>query len=42
LTVRENLQIGLTANPRKLRTVPGKVFEYFPTLQEMLDRKGAF
>jgi urea transport system ATP-binding protein len=40
LTVRENLQIGLTANPRKLRTMPGKVFEYFPMLQAMLDRKG--
>src|SRR5665213_2007616 len=40
LTVLENLQIGLTANPRKLRAVPAKVFEYFPMLQAMLDRKG--
>jgi len=42
LTVLENLQIGLTANPRNLRTVPAKVYEYFPMLHAMLDRKGGF
>jgi urea transport system ATP-binding protein len=40
LTVLENLQVGLMANPNRIRTVPNFVFEYFPALFEMLDRKG--
>ena len=40
LTVMENLQIGLEANPRRLRVVPDIVFTYFPMLKTMLGRKG--
>jgi urea transport system ATP-binding protein len=40
LTVLENLQVGLLANPRGLKTVPETVFEHFPALKTMLDRKG--
>jgi urea transport system ATP-binding protein len=40
LTVRENLQVGLMANPRKLRKVPDYIFDYFPALPPMFDRKG--
>jgi len=40
LTVLENLQVGLLANPRRLRAVPDVVFEYFPALKTMLERKG--
>lgn len=40
LTVLENLQIGMLTNPAKPRTVPEQVFQYFPQLQTMLDRKG--
>ncbi len=40
LTVLENLQIGMLANPERPRTVPEHVFEFFPMLREMLHRKG--
>ena len=40
LTVLENLQVGMLANPKKPRAVPERVFEYFPMLKEMLGRKG--
>ena len=40
LSVLENLQVGMLANPNKPRAVPPAVFEYFPGLKEMLDRKG--
>ena len=40
LTVLENLQVGLLANPERPRTVPESIFEYFPMLKTMLDRKG--
>src|SRR5689334_13518225 len=40
LTVLENLQVGLLANPNKLRAVPERVFEFFPMLKEFLGRKG--
>ncbi len=40
LSVRENLQIGLFANPDRPKTIPGFVFEYFPALGDMLERKG--
>ncbi len=40
LTVLENLQIGMLANPSRPRTVPEQVFEYFPMLKTMLSRKG--
>jgi urea transport system ATP-binding protein len=40
LTVEENLRIGLTANPAKPKTIPEHVFESFPMLKTMLQRKG--
>src|SRR5438874_13199992 len=40
LTVLENLQVGLLANPNKSRAVPQEIYEYFPKLREMLGRKG--
>jgi len=40
LTVLENLQVGMISNREKPDKVPLQVFEYFPALQEMLDRKG--
>jgi urea transport system ATP-binding protein len=36
----ENLQVGLLANPARPRAVPEFVFDYFPALKTMLDRKG--
>lgn len=40
LTVRENLHTGFAALPRDLRHVPEQVFELFPMLRDMLDRRG--
>jgi urea transport system ATP-binding protein len=40
LTVLENLQVGMLANPNKPRAVPERVFEFFPMLKEFLGRKG--
>jgi urea transport system ATP-binding protein len=40
LTVLENLQVGMLANPDRPKSVPEEVFEYFPALHGMLDRKG--
>jgi urea transport system ATP-binding protein len=40
LTVRENLKIGLVAHGRKANGNMDRVFELFPVLKEMLDRKG--
>ncbi len=40
LTVRENLQIGLPARADRSRTIPGFIFELFPVLGEMLERRG--
>jgi urea transport system ATP-binding protein len=40
LTVRENLETGLAALPRGERTIPESVFELFPVLRDMLDRRG--
>jgi urea transport system ATP-binding protein len=40
LTVLENLQVGLLANPEKPREVPEQIYAYFPMLRTMLDRKG--
>lgn len=42
LTVLENLKVGLMANPQGSRIIPVKVFEYFPMLLSMLERKGGF
>ena len=40
LTVRENLQTGLLARPDKSKEIPGLVFELFPVLKDMLERRG--
>jgi len=40
LTVRENLEIGLSTGRNKSNTIPELVFELFPVLQEMLGRRG--
>lgn len=40
LTVEENLRVGLTIRPRGRRALPEGVFETFPTLRQMLHRRG--
>ncbi len=40
LSVLENLQVGLLANPARPQAVPERIFEYFPALKTILDRKG--
>ena len=40
LTVEENLRIGLNVLPRKERKLPARIFELFPVLEEMLQRRG--
>ena len=40
LTVEENLQVGLLGNRNGLKKVPQKIYELFPVLKEMLQRKG--
>jgi len=40
LTVEENLKIGLTARQDRPRGIPAQVFELFPVLKQMLQRRG--
>ena len=40
LTVEENLRIGLTSRRDKIRKIPEHIFELFPVLNEMLNRRG--
>lgn len=40
LTVAENLRTGYAPLPRAKRQIPGEIFELFPVLYEMLDRRG--
>ena len=40
LTVEENLLIGLPARGDGLKTIPPFIFELFPVLQQMLQRRG--
>lgn len=40
LTVRENLQTGYAPLPASQRSIPDHVFELFPVLRQMLDRRG--
>ena len=40
LTVEENLRVGLSARRDKLRQIPGRIFELFPVLHEMRQRRG--
>jgi urea transport system ATP-binding protein len=40
LTVEENLRTGFAAAPAGGRGIPGEVFELFPVLKSMLNRRG--
>lgn len=40
LTVEENLETGFAALPRPLRHVADEIFELFPVLRDMLQRRG--
>ena len=40
LTVKENLETGFAAVPRRDRTIPEDIFSLFPVLQSMLGRRG--
>lgn len=40
LTVRENLQTAFSALPRADRSVPEDIFDLFPVLKDMLNRRG--
>jgi len=40
LTVEENLQTGFSALPRKLRSIPDDIYDLFPVLKDMLNRRG--
>ena len=40
LTVKENLQTGLVAQPRDKRSMDEEIFSLFPVLREMLGRRG--
>lgn len=40
LTVRENLQTGFVQLPRPERSIPGEIFDLFPVLADMMNRRG--
>ena len=40
LTVEENLRVGLGVRRNGSRTIPGRIFELFPVLKQMLNRRG--
>ena len=40
LTVEENLRLGLGVRTRGTRAVPSRIFELFPALKPMLNRRG--
>jgi len=40
LTVEENLKIGLTARADKAKKIPQRIFDLFPVLAEMKNRRG--
>jgi urea transport system ATP-binding protein len=40
LTVEENLRIGLTARADKSKAIPERIFELFPVLKQMMNRRG--
>jgi urea transport system ATP-binding protein len=40
LTVEENLRIGLGMHKNGQRSIPGRIFELFPALKQMLKRRG--
>ena len=40
LTVEENLRVGLGIRPNGPRAIPPRIFELFPVLKQMLNRRG--
>jgi urea transport system ATP-binding protein len=40
LTVEENLRVGLGVRKNGPRTIPAQIFELFPVLKQMLNRRG--
>jgi len=40
LTVKENLEIGVLSNRNKIKQVPQKIYDLFPVLKDMANRKG--
>ena len=40
LSVEENLRVGLLARGDRLREIPESIFEIFPVLKQMLNRRG--
>jgi len=40
MTVEENLRIGLSARRDKIKHIPKRIYEIFPVLKEMLQRRG--
>lgn len=40
LTVKENLEIGVLSNRNKIKQVPSKIYDLFPVLKDMANRKG--
>jgi urea transport system ATP-binding protein len=40
LTVRENLETGFACLPREERRIPDRIFEHFPVLKDMENRRG--
>ena len=40
LTVEENLRIGLGVRKNGARTIPSRIFDLFPVLKKMLNRRG--
>jgi len=40
LSVKENLETGYAPLLREERSIPGEIFELFPVLKDMLDRRG--
>ena len=40
LTVEENLKVGLACRKDKSKTIPTKIYELFPVLESMLQRRG--
>ena len=40
LTVEENLRVGLGVRKNGPRTIPSRIFDLFPVLKKMLNRRG--
>src|SRR5580693_5663543 len=40
LTVEENLRVGLGIRKNGARTIPSRIFDLFPVLKQMLNRRG--